>query len=193
MLSPACASSSVFLNISTPVTTVFLDSVVNPIISTSSPTFTFPLSTLPVATVPLPVIVNTSSTGIKNGLSMSLSGVGIYSSTTSINCHIFPHHSHSLLPHPHSNALSADPTTIGVSSPGNSYSFNNSLTSISTNSINSGSSTMSALFKNTTIYGTPTCLANNMCSLVCGIGPSAADTTNIAPSICAAPVIMFFT
>ena len=26
-----------------------------------------------------------------------------------------------------------------------------------------------------------------------GIGPSAADTTRIAPSICAAPVIMFFT
>jgi hypothetical protein len=30
-----------------------------------------------------------------------------------------------------------------------------------------------------------------MCSRVCGIGPSAADTTSIAPSICAAPVIMF--
>jgi hypothetical protein len=28
---------------------------------------------------------------------------------------------------------------------------------------------------------------------VCGIGPSAAETTRIAPSICAAPVIMFFT
>ncbi len=43
------------------------------------------------------------------------------------------------------------------------------------------------------MYGTPTCRANKMCSRVCGIGPSAADTTNIAPSICAAPVIMFFT
>ena len=32
-----------------------------------------------------------------------------------------------------------------------------------------------------------------ICSRVWGIGPSAADTTNIAPSICAAPVIMFFT
>ncbi len=30
-----------------------------------------------------------------------------------------------------------------------------------------------------------------MCSRVCGIGPSAADTTRIAPSIWAAPVIMF--
>ena len=38
----------------------------------SSPTFTTPLSTLPVATVPLPVIENTSSTGIRNGLSCLL-------------------------------------------------------------------------------------------------------------------------
>ena len=52
---------------------------------------------------------------------------------------------------------------------------------------------MSALFKYTTMYGTPTWRASKMCSRVCGIGPSAADTTNIAPSICAAPVIMFFT
>jgi hypothetical protein len=46
---------------------------------------------------------------------------------------------------------------------------------------------------NTTIAGTPTCRASRMCSRVCGIGPSVAATTNIAPSICAAPVIMFFT
>ena len=46
----------------------------------------------------------------------------------------------------------------------------------------------------TTMYGTPTWRANRMCSRVCGIGPSAAAlTTRIAPSICAAPVIMFFT
>ena len=50
---------------------------------------------------------------------------------------------------------------------------------------------MSILFMNTTTHGTPTCRASNMCSRVCGIGPSAADTTRIAPSICAAPVIMF--
>jgi elongation factor Tu len=36
-------------------------------------------------------------------------------------------------------------------------------------------------------------LDNRMCSRVCGIGPSAAEQTKIAPSICAAPVIMFFT
>ena len=42
-------------------------------------------------------------------------------------------------------------------------------------------------------FNTPTCLDNRICSLVCGIGPSAAETTRIAPSICAAPVIMFLT
>ena len=52
---------------------------------------------------------------------------------------------------------------------------------------------MSTLFMNTTMDGTFTCRASRMCSRVCGIGPSAADTTRIAPSICAAPVIMFFT
>ncbi|MPM54631.1 hypothetical protein SDC9_101410 [bioreactor metagenome] len=34
---------------------------------------------------------------------------------------------------------------------------------------------------------------SRMCSRVWGIGPSAAETTRIAPSICAAPVIMFLT
>ena len=29
-----------------------------------------------------------------------------------------------------------------------------------------------------------TCRARRMCSRVCGIGPSVADTTKIAPSIC---------
>ncbi len=32
----------------------------------------------------------------------------------------------------------------------------------------------------------PTCRARRMCSRVCGMGPSVADTTRIAPSICAA-------
>jgi hypothetical protein len=52
---------------------------------------------------------------------------------------------------------------------------------------------MSTLFMNTTMKGTFTWRARRMCSRVCGIGPSAALTTRIAPSICAAPVIMFFT
>ena len=40
--------------------------------------------------------------------------------------------------------------------------------------------------------GDPTWRASRMCSRVCGIGPSAAETTRIAPSIWAA-VIMFLT
>ena len=92
-----------------------------------------------------------------------------------------------------SSAIFALPITIGVSSPGNWYFDSSSRTSISTSSSSSASSTMSALFRYTTMYGTPTCRASRMCSRVCGIGPSAADTTRIAPSICAAPVIMFFT
>ncbi len=92
-----------------------------------------------------------------------------------------------------SSASLAAPFTIGIESPGKSYLLNNSRTSSSTNSSSSASSTMSHLFMYTTTYGTPTCRASKMCSRVCGIGPSAADTTKIAPSICAAPVIMFFT
>jgi hypothetical protein len=92
-----------------------------------------------------------------------------------------------------SSANSADPETKGISSPGKSYFSSNSCTSNCTNSNNSSSSTISALFKNTTMYGTPTCFASRICSRVCGIGPSAAEQTRIAPSIWAAPVIMFFT
>ncbi len=44
---------------------------------------------------------------------------------------------------------------------------------------------------NTTKNGTFTCRASSTCSRVCGIGPSLAATTRMAPSICAAPVIMF--
>ena len=75
-MSPACPSSSSLRNISTPVTTAFL-SAPNPTSSTSSPTFTFPRSIRPVATVPRPVIENTSSTGIRNGLSISRTGSGM--------------------------------------------------------------------------------------------------------------------
>ena len=50
-----------------------------------------------------------------------------------------------------SRAFKADPWITGMSSPGNSYSFNNSRISISTNSNNSSSSTMSHLFMNTTM------------------------------------------
>ena len=39
--------------------------------------------------------------------------------------------------------------------------------------------------------GDATCRASRMCSRVCGIGPSAAESSRMAPSIWAAPVIMF--
>jgi elongation factor G len=68
-----------------PVTTVLRGSSWSPTISTLSPTLTIPRSTLPVTTVPRPVMVKTSSTGIRNGLSTSRSGVGKYSSTASIS------------------------------------------------------------------------------------------------------------
>ena len=158
-----------------------------PTISTSSFKCNTPRSTRPVTTVPRPEIVNTSSILIKNGLSVSLGGVSIYSSTASIKSWIALTESGSP-----SNALRAEPLMIGqfLSKP---YSSNKSLISSSTKSKISGSSTWSILFMNTTIFGTPTCLDNKMCSLVCGMQPSAAETTKIAPSICAAPVIMFLT
>ena len=74
MLSPARPSSSSLRNISTPVTTVFCAFSRMPTISTSSLTLMMPRSTRPVATVPRPVMVNTSSTGMRNGLSTSRSG-----------------------------------------------------------------------------------------------------------------------
>ncbi len=56
---------------------IFLKRSPIPTISTSSPTFNTPRSILPVPTVPLPFILNTSSIDIKNGLSVSLTGSGI--------------------------------------------------------------------------------------------------------------------
>ena len=144
----------------------------------------------PVTTVPRPEIENTSSIGIRNGPSINRSGTGMYLSisATSFSTLFTPMSEASP-----SSAFSALPITIGVLSPGNSYVVSRSRTSSSTSSSSSASSTMSALFMYTTMYGTPTWRANKMCSRVWGIGPSAADTTKIAPSICAAPVIMFFT
>ena len=55
-----------------------------------------------------------------------------------------------------SSAFIAEPRTTGTSSPGNSYVFRSSRTSSSTRSRSSGSSTMSTLFRKTTMYGTPT-------------------------------------
>ena len=71
-------------NISTPVTDVLVVGRM-PTISTSSPTLTMPRSTRPVTTVPRPEIENTSSIGIRNGLSIGRSGCGMDASTASIS------------------------------------------------------------------------------------------------------------
>ena len=75
MLSPARPSSRSLRNISTPVQTVLVVGRM-PTISISSPTLTMPRSTRPVTTVPRPVMVKTSSMGMRNGLSMSRLGSG---------------------------------------------------------------------------------------------------------------------
>ena len=76
-MSPASPRSRIFWNISTPVTTVLRASRAMPTISISSPTFTVPRSIRPVVTVPRPLIPNTSSIGIRNGLSTARAGVGM--------------------------------------------------------------------------------------------------------------------
>ena len=75
-LSPAWPESSVFWNISTPVTTEFLFAS-KPTISTASPTLIVPRSIRPVPTVPRPLIEKTSSIGIRNGLSIARTGSGM--------------------------------------------------------------------------------------------------------------------
>ena len=67
----------------------------------------------------------------------------------------------------------------GTRSPSKPYFVSRSRVSSSTRSISSGSSTRSNLLRNTTSSGTPTCRASRMCSRVCGIGPSAAESSRI--------------
>ena len=78
-MSPAIPSSRVFWNTSTPVMVEFFLAP-KPMISTGSPTLTLPRSIRPVPTVPRPLIEKTSSIGIRNGLSISRTGSGMYSS-----------------------------------------------------------------------------------------------------------------
>ena len=178
-------------NISTPVTTELVLFSCSPMISTGSPTFTLPRSTRPVTTVPRPLIENTSSTDIMNGFSMSRFGSGMYSSITRSSSRIDAYSGAFGSVEVLSSACLALPRTIGVVSPGNPCFVSSSRSSSSTSSSSSGSSIMSILFRYTTIDGTSTCRASSTCSCVCGIGPSGAATTRIAPSTCAAPVIMF--
>jgi hypothetical protein len=67
------------------VTVVLVTVGLMPTISTSSLTLTTPRSMRPVTTVPRPVMVKTSSTGIRNGLSVSRTGSGMDSSTASMS------------------------------------------------------------------------------------------------------------
>ena len=116
-LSPACPWSSSLRNISTPVTTVFCVSR-KPMISTSSPTLTMPRSMRPVATVPRPLIENTSSIAIRNGLSSARTGSGMYVSQRVEQLLDRRRPSSPVSP---LSAGSAEPRMIGVSSPGNLY------------------------------------------------------------------------
>src|SRR5439155_904095 len=143
-----------------------------------SPRFTAPPTPCPVATVPRPMIETRSSTGIRTGLSTSRFGTGMLLSRAVSSSSTFA--THGFAP---AIAFRAEPRITGMSSPGYSYFDNSSRTSSSTRSRSSASSTRSHLLRNTTIAGTFTCRANRMCSRVCGIGPSTADTTRIAPSI----------
>jgi hypothetical protein len=106
-------------NISTPVQVVLMLSSRSPMISSPSPTLTIPRSMRPVTTVPRPLIENTSSMAIRNGLSFSRTGVGMYSSTVRISSRIgaYSGAAGSLLSL--SRAFRAEPRTIGVLSPGN--------------------------------------------------------------------------
>ena len=171
------------------MTIVFTGSLRRPMISTSSPTLTTPRSIRPVATVPRPSIENTSSTAIRNGLSSSRFGCG------NVGVDRIQQVGDALARQPDpwdsGRPAASEPRMIGISSPGKSYLVSSSRISISTRSSSSGSSTRSILFRKTTMAGTSTWRASRTCSRVCGIGPSAAETTRIAPSIWAAPVIMF--
>ena len=120
MLSPATAESNNLRNISTPVTTTTSRFFSHTNDFDVSPTLISPRSTRPVATVPRPVIVNTSSTGIRKGLSVHVQELGYIHLLLSINSNILPHHSHSRSAQPQLRALTAEPLTTGISSPGNS-------------------------------------------------------------------------
>src|SRR5437773_742352 len=75
-----------------------------------------PRSIRPVATVPRPVIENTSSTGIRNGLSTSRFGTGMLLSSAFKSSQILS--TDALSP---AIAFRAEPRITGMSSPGYSY------------------------------------------------------------------------
>ena len=90
-----------------------------PTISISSPTLTTPRSIRPVTTVPRPEIENTSSTGIRNGFSMSRLGCGIHAVQRFDQ--LDDRSARRFRDWSPSSAFSAEPLMIGVSSPGKLY------------------------------------------------------------------------
>jgi hypothetical protein len=115
-----------------------------PTISTSELMARVPRSARPVTTVPRPVIVKTSSIGIRNGLSLSRIGSGMDSSTA---VHEVEDALRPLLVALES--LEPETRTTGALSPSKSWLESSSRTSSSTSSRISSSSTMSALFSAT--------------------------------------------
>ena len=99
-----------------PVTVVVVDFGRMPTISTVSLTLSDAALDLPVTTVPRPVIVKTSSIGMRNGLSMSRTGLGdrLVDRVHQLQRRLALH---SASP---SSAFSAETRTTGRSSPGNS-------------------------------------------------------------------------
>ena len=88
-----------------------------------------PLSIRPVTTVPRPSIEKMSSIGIRNGLSTSRTGVGMYVSRAFINSSIFFDHSTSPF-----KALLAEPRITGTPFPSKLFFVKSSRTSSSTRS-----------------------------------------------------------
>ncbi len=91
-----------------------------------------------------------TSAGVNTSAAVNSVG-GIYSSTVSISSLMQAYSGAFGSVDVLSNTFRAEPLIIGVVSPGKSYFVNRSLTSISTNSNSSGSSTISHLFRNTTM------------------------------------------
>lgn len=146
-----------------PVTTVAVGFLLIPIKLTLSPTLQVPYSIVPVTTVPLPEMFMALSTDIKKGLSLSLTGIGIFLSKAATSFSIACSPKTGSVPYRAQRALPLMKTAL---SPSYSYEVRSSLTSISTSSCISVSVTKSHLLRNTTIVFTPTCLHNKMCSLV---------------------------
>ena len=186
-LSPAWPWSSSLRNISTPVTTVLLGVASKPMISTSSPTLITPRSMRPVATVPRPLIENTSSTAIRKGLSMSRTGSGMYAveRVEQLVDRLLP-------------LRVAVERRQRRAADDRARCRRRTCTWSAARGLPSRPGRASRRRRpRRTCSGRrrcgckPTWRASSTCSRVCGITLSSARTTRIAPSICAAPVIMF--